>query len=66
MKAKLKSLRTVFTRERKKTKKRKTGQGVDEVYVSKFPHFERLQFLDDFVGAKNSISNIQVSLLCTQ
>ena len=62
VKTKLKSIRTVYTRERKKTRKRKTGQGLDEVYVSKYPHFDRLRFLDDFVGAKSSISNLKVSL----
>lgn len=60
VKAKLKSVRTIYTRERKKTKTRKTGQGLDEVYVSKFPHFDKLHFLDDYVVAKSSISNLKV------
>ena len=61
IKAKLKSIRTIYTRERQKTTKRKTGSGLNEVFVSKFRHYDRLQFLNDFVGAKRSISNIKVS-----
>ena len=61
---KVKNIRTVYTRERKKTRKKKTGQGLNEVYISKYPHFDQLQFfLDDFVTAKSSISNIKVSCL---
>lgn len=56
VKAKLKSIRTQYTRERKKTKKKKIGSALEDVYVSKFPHYERLQFLDDYVVAKVSLS----------
>ena len=59
VKAKIKNIRTVYTREKTKTKKKKTGQGLDEVYVSKYPHFDQLRFLDDFVTAKSSITNIK-------
>ena len=55
---KLKSVRTIYTRERMKVKD-KSGDGVDDVYVPKWIFFERLRFLDDFVTAKQSISNLQ-------
>ncbi|KAL5510413.1 hypothetical protein EMCRGX_G005952 [Ephydatia muelleri] len=45
---KLKTIRTQYTREKQKVKKRKTGQGADEVHKCKWSFFEKLQFLDDF------------------
>ena len=57
---KKKNLRTQYSRERQKTKKRKTGEGADEVYMSKWPYFECLRFLADFVASKISKSNLQV------
>ena len=57
MKAKIKSIRAQYTREKQKSSKVKTGTGTDEVYVSKWPH---LEFLDDFIIAKKSISNLSV------
>ena len=62
---KIKNLRTQYTRERQKKKKRKTGQGADEVYVSKWPYFERLRFVDEFVAPKKSTSNLQVIHIAT-
>ena len=58
MKAKIKSVRAQYTREKQKSTKMKTGTGVDEAYVSKWPHLEQLKFLDDFIVAKKSISNL--------
>ena len=60
MKAKIKSIRAQYTREKQKSSKVKTGTGTDEVYVSKWPHLEQLKFLDDFIIAKKSISNLSV------
>ena len=60
MSKKIKNLRTQYTRERQKKNKEKSGQGADDVYVSKWPYLERLRFLDEFVAPKKSISNIQV------
>ena len=54
---KIKSLRTQYTRERQKVKKRKSGDGADAIYTSKWIHFQQLQFLDDFVAAKKTVSN---------
>ena len=62
VKAKLKSIRTIYTRERQKATQRKSGSGLDDVYTSKFPHYDRLQFLNDFVGAKRGIFNMKVSI----
>ena len=58
VKAKIKSVRAQYTREKQKSTKMKTGTGVDEAYVSKWPHLEQLKFLDDFIVAKKSISNL--------
>ena len=33
---------------------------LDHVYVSKWPHFVKLKFLDDFITAKQSVSNFKV------
>ena len=55
---KLKSIRSQYNREKQKTKKRKTGQGLDEVYVSKWAHFGRLKFLDEYLSPRSSQSNL--------
>ena len=54
VKSKIKSVRSQYTRERQKAKKRKSGQGTDELYVSKWIHYERLKFLDEYVIPKSS------------
>ena len=54
---KIKSFRTQYTRERQKVKNRKSGDGADDIYTSKWIHFPQLQFLDDFVTAKKTVSN---------
>ena len=59
---KLRSVRTQFSREFAKVKKRKTGTGTVEVYISKWTHFEKLMFLKDFVIPKSSTSNLEVSI----
>ena len=61
IKTKLKNLRTQCTREKQKTKKRPTGTGTDDLYVSKWPFYTRLRFLDDSVEAKPGTSNLDVS-----
>ena len=38
-------------------KKRKSGDGADANYTSKWIHFQQLEFLDDFVTAKKTVSN---------
>eukprot|EP00731_Ephydatia_muelleri_P014914 Em0008g634a len=62
VKAKIKSIRAQYTREKQKSSKVKTGTGTDEVYVLKWPHLEQLKFLDDFIITKKSISNLSVNL----
>ena len=59
---KIKSIRTQYGRERQKVVKRKSGDGLNDVYISKWPHFDKLQFLADFVTAKRSVSNFKVLL----
>ena len=62
---KLRSIRAQYGRERQKTKKRKSGDGADDVYHSKWVHFERLKFLDEHLNPKNSQSNLQVHCMST-
>ena len=57
---KIRSVRTQYGRERQKVSKQKSGDGLDDVYVSKWLHFEKLKFLDDFITAKQSVSNFKV------
>ena len=57
---KIKSIRTQYTRECQKFKKRSTGTGTNEVHKPKWVHFDKLQFLDDFITSKSTISNLKV------
>ena len=41
--------------------KEKSGDGVEDVYVPKWVFFPKLEFLGDFVTARPSTSNLQVS-----
>ena len=52
---KIKSVRTQYSRELQKFKKRPTGTGTDDVYKSKWPHFEELQFLQDFITSRATV-----------
>ena len=61
VKEKIKGLRSQYGREKKKEKKRKTGDGADDIYKSSWVHFSRLKFLDDFVSTESSRSNLEVS-----
>ena len=57
---KWKSLRTQFTREKSKGKKRKSGDGADDVYKSKWQHLSQMNFIEAFVTPKSSRSNLKV------
>ena len=58
IKVKLKNLRTQYTREKQKQRKKKpTGTGADSVYKTKWIHYQSLQFLDDGVTPRHTISN---------
>ena len=41
--------------------KEKSGDGLEDVYVPKWVLFPKLEFLSDFVTARPSTSNLQVS-----
>lgn len=58
VKAKIKSLRSTYGRERKKKKVKKTGTGMDDTSTKTWRFFESLRFLDDFTIPKSSQSNI--------
>ena len=51
---------TVYKRK-KKDEKRKTGTGVDDVCVTRWLHYKRLEFLQDYVTPKTMQSNLEVS-----
>ena len=61
---KIKNIRTQYTCERQKAAVKKSGSGLDDVYISKWPHFNKLRFLDEFVVAKKSTTNLQASKFC--
>ena len=61
---KWKSLRTQYTREKAKVKKRKSGDSVDDVYRSKWLHLSQMNFIDAYVTPKTSLSNLKVSKQC--
>ena len=44
-------------------KKRKTGEGLEDVYVSKWVHYKHLEFLDTYITPKNTRSNLQVNIM---
>lgn len=58
---KWRSLRAQFNREKQNKRKRKSGDGADDLYQIKWAHFEHLKFIDDYVTPKNSQSNLQVN-----
>lgn len=55
---KLHNLRTQFNNELRKSRKRKSGQGVDEIYTSKWEFFEALQFMRSSSKCTETQSNI--------
>jgi len=59
---KMKSLRDQYIREKGKVTKtaNKSGSGSNDVYVSKWVHFGQLQFLEEHMMPKNTISNLEV------
>ena len=40
-------------------RKRKSGDGLDDVYICKWQHFDKLKFLDDFISAKQEYIKFQ-------
>ncbi len=57
---KWRSLRTQYSRERAKMKKRKSGDGLDDVYETTWQYYNQLLFVDDYVSPKESHSNLKV------
>ncbi len=59
---KIKSLRSQFTREkqREKQKERRSRDGTNAAYVSKWMHYERLLFLEGFVVPRQSSTSLKV------
>ena len=57
---KIRNFRTQYSREKAKTKVTKSGDGADDVYEPKWVYILYLKFLDEFVTAKSSRSNLQV------
>lgn len=61
---KIRNLRTQYTREKAKSKKRKSGDGAEDTYISKWMYYRQFSFLDDFVTARSSRCNLQVITIC--
>lgn len=55
---KIKSLRSQYTREKQKERHiRETGEGT---FLSKWMHYEKLNFLEDFIVPRQSASSLKV------
>lgn len=60
--AKWQSLRTQFNRELAKTRKAKSGSGIDSVYVPKWEYFKMLLFLQTAKGYNDkTVSNLVIA-----
>ena len=59
IKAKTNSLRTQFGREMAKEKSTKSGQSTDELYASKWIHYNKLNFLIPVFGASKSRNTLK-------
>lgn len=55
---KLHNLRSQFMQEIKKTKSKKSGAGSDEVYISKWPYFSALKFIERSVDNSETTDNL--------
>lgn len=55
---KIHNLRNQFSSELKKHKKIKSGQSTDELYVSKWPYYNLLSFLQGGSACRQSIGNL--------
>ena len=55
-------MRTQYIRESRKDKEEKSGQRMKDVYKPKWDYFKSQKFLDDFVVAKPSQSNLKVTI----
>ena len=53
---KLKCIRSQYSREKQKARLRKMRYGSDDVYTSRWLHYDRLSFLDNYLVAKSSSS----------
>ena len=68
VKAKINSLRMYFSREltKKSTTSRKSGSGRDEVFKSKWPYFQSLEFLRDSIAPRKLTSSLVSYILQKQ
>lgn len=55
---KIHNLRNQFNNELKKSMKKKSGQGSDDLYVSKWPYFKSLSFLKTSLETRATSGNI--------
>lgn len=58
---KVKCIRSQYSREKHKDRvRRNRSVGVDDVYNSRWLHFDSLSFLDDYLIAKRNVPNSMV------
>ncbi|PIO12102.1 hypothetical protein AB205_0030310, partial [Aquarana catesbeiana] len=63
LKAKIGGLRSTYLRERKKvTDSQISGAAADDVYVPRLWYYERLRFLSDQTGVRESLSTLPSTL----
>ncbi|KAK4881510.1 hypothetical protein RN001_004829 [Aquatica leii] len=61
---KIHNLRNQFINEMKKTAKKKSGQSIDDLYISKWPYFKSLLFLPVGLICRLPIGNIATYDVC--
>ena len=68
VKAKINSLRTYFSCElaKESTTSRRSGSGKDEVFKSKWPYFQSLEFLRDSIAPRKTTSSLVSYILQKQ
>jgi hypothetical protein len=55
---KLHNLRSQFMQEVKKIKKKKSGEGLDEVYISNWPYYSALKFIQQSVNTTETTGSL--------
>ena len=67
VKAKSNTLPTYYSKTLSKSKAASASEsGADEIYLSKWPHFQSLNFLRDEITARETISSLISKILSTQ
>lgn len=63
MSKKIKSLRSQYTREKQKERRNRELAIGESTFVSKWMHYEKLNFLEEFVVPRQHTAGLKVSML---